>query len=341
MSVVVVGGGVARCAAAYTLRKLGHAVTLLEAEDHVGGRTWTLRQEGFAIDTGAGYIATFYDRTLALVRELGHEDSLVELKAPTGFWDGERLHLVRPDSPASYFKLSLLGWRDKVRLGARSMVIAMRPAPAPFDTDGLAAADTGEATDAWARRELGEANYQYAIRPMTELSFGVGCEQIAAALEVALLKVGRTTRFLCLAEGMGALCEWLVSDLEVRTAARVRAVELAGERVHVRGADDLLLDADAAVIATEAPTAADLLVDTLDRELIEGLREAPYAANVHVALGYEQDPWPDFPAGVVTPVGPGEHAVGSISLQARKRARSSPSAPSSSTSTSTTASPES
>jgi monoamine oxidase len=41
--VVVLGAGVAGLSAAYELRKAGYEVTVLEARDRVGGRTWTIR----------------------------------------------------------------------------------------------------------------------------------------------------------------------------------------------------------------------------------------------------------------------------------------------------------
>lgn len=42
-SVVVLGAGIAGLVAAFELRKAGYAVTLLEAQNRVGGRVWTLR----------------------------------------------------------------------------------------------------------------------------------------------------------------------------------------------------------------------------------------------------------------------------------------------------------
>ena len=42
-SVVVLGGGIAGLVAAYELRSLGYAVTLLEARERPGGRNWTVR----------------------------------------------------------------------------------------------------------------------------------------------------------------------------------------------------------------------------------------------------------------------------------------------------------
>src|SRR5690242_11124426 len=42
-SVVVLGAGIAGLVAAYELRRAGYDVTLLEARDRIGGRSWTLR----------------------------------------------------------------------------------------------------------------------------------------------------------------------------------------------------------------------------------------------------------------------------------------------------------
>src|SRR6478672_7318617 len=50
--VVVVGGGFGGTAAAARLAKLGHAVTLVERTDRLGGAVGFLEQDGFRWDTG-------------------------------------------------------------------------------------------------------------------------------------------------------------------------------------------------------------------------------------------------------------------------------------------------
>ena len=54
--VLVVGGGIAGLAAAQDLHDAGYDVLVLEAKDHLGGRVWTDRGTGTALDMGANWI---------------------------------------------------------------------------------------------------------------------------------------------------------------------------------------------------------------------------------------------------------------------------------------------
>src|SRR3990167_11196904 len=50
--VVVLGGGLAGLSAGYELVKAGHAVTIIEKENAVGGLARTIEKNGFRFDTG-------------------------------------------------------------------------------------------------------------------------------------------------------------------------------------------------------------------------------------------------------------------------------------------------
>ena len=81
MHIAVVGAGPAGMTAAHRLRQAGHRVEVLEARDVIGGRTYAARfGPGHHCDTGAGWLASFYDRTLALLDELGLRELLLPRK---------------------------------------------------------------------------------------------------------------------------------------------------------------------------------------------------------------------------------------------------------------------
>jgi phytoene dehydrogenase-like protein len=69
-SCVVVGGGLAGLAAAYRLATEGLHVTVLESQSHIGGRARSERVGECVVNSGASIIMSFYDATLALLREL-------------------------------------------------------------------------------------------------------------------------------------------------------------------------------------------------------------------------------------------------------------------------------
>jgi monoamine oxidase len=68
---VIVGAGAAGLTAAYELKKKGASVLVLEARDHVGGRTWSGMLDGAEVDWGGEWIGKGQPRVYQLVKELG------------------------------------------------------------------------------------------------------------------------------------------------------------------------------------------------------------------------------------------------------------------------------
>ena len=55
-SAIVIGGGFGGLATAIRLQAAGHTVTLIEAREHLGGRAYQLKQDGFTFDMGPSLI---------------------------------------------------------------------------------------------------------------------------------------------------------------------------------------------------------------------------------------------------------------------------------------------
>jgi phytoene desaturase len=49
---IIIGGGFGGLATAIRLQAAGHAVTLVEAREHLGGRAYQLKEDGFTFDMG-------------------------------------------------------------------------------------------------------------------------------------------------------------------------------------------------------------------------------------------------------------------------------------------------
>ncbi len=71
--VVIIGAGVSGLAAACGLRSSGLSVLILEARDHVGGRTWTRHEPDLPapVELGAEFIHGRVPETFELLREVG------------------------------------------------------------------------------------------------------------------------------------------------------------------------------------------------------------------------------------------------------------------------------
>ncbi|HEX8266701.1 MAG TPA: FAD-dependent oxidoreductase [Pyrinomonadaceae bacterium] len=72
--IIVIGAGLSGLAAAYELGKLGHSITILEAQNRIGGRVLTLREpfsENLYAEAGAARINENHNLTHRYIKEFG------------------------------------------------------------------------------------------------------------------------------------------------------------------------------------------------------------------------------------------------------------------------------
>ncbi len=330
MKVIVVGGGPAGCAAAYTLNKNGHDVEIFEASDQFGGRTKQLRRDGFNLGTGALFLmGDIYPRTMALLKEMGRHAELKKWEGTTELMDeDDSRYKVRFDSLASFLRLPILTFRDKARLVAEGLKLFLKSGPKnPFNGTELAAFDRGDNLEEWSRKHIGDRAYEYLMRPIMDFLYAVPLKELSTPFPKAIIQQAHKLGLSVPPEGIGQINEWFLEAIpkdNKHLKSPVDRVEKVGEkwRIFVKGEP---FEADGLVIATESFIAAKLLREFISEKAYESLMGTPYTEYAHVAVAYENNPWPDYPVDIVIPVGVGgERNVGAMVLHGRRSPTSVP-----------------
>ncbi len=306
MKAAVIGGGPAGCAAAYTLRKRGWDVVLVESQDHVGGRTSQVQRDGFSLGSGALFLmGGIYPRTNAILKEMGHYDELIPWDARTHVIDADGTrYTVQFDQVLSFLRIPAMSLRDKLRVAAGVARKLLSPGPKLcFDGAELARHDGGESLETWSRRVIGDKGTDYITVPYMGFLYAVPMSWLSPALFHAVLKQFFRLSLSVPPKGMGQICDWLVEaspglDLRLSSPAERIVRTDGGYTVHAQGQ---ALHVDAVVVAPEPGVAADLLTGLIPESSATKLRECLYSEYAHVQVCYEQNPWPGFPASVALP----------------------------------------
>ena len=118
MKIAVIGAGLSGLTAAWRLQQAGHAVSVFEAQSHPGGRVWSTRAGDFEIDVGAHMLLDCYDRTRALMDEMGLTDAWYPLQSAEegGVLHGDRLTSFSPRDAFDVLRYRGLPLAGRIRL---------------------------------------------------------------------------------------------------------------------------------------------------------------------------------------------------------------------------------
>ncbi|HEV7526958.1 MAG TPA: FAD-dependent oxidoreductase [Acidimicrobiia bacterium] len=164
--VCVVGAGYAGLTAARRLSQSGKSVVVLEARDRIGGRVWTQHLAGGApVDRGAGWLAPYHDRILALADEVGVSTYKTWVKGAHLLVDGDRIRrytgLIPKISPLAVGSIALA--QLKLDRTARKV-----PLDAPWTAERAEEFDARTVADYLAhcgiRKGIGLELFEMAVR---------------------------------------------------------------------------------------------------------------------------------------------------------------------------------
>lgn len=324
--VVVVGAGIAGLAAALRLAERASGVDLVvcEAGSRAGGVIVTERDGGYLVEAGPDSFLTEKPEALRLCERLGLAPGVVGVQTGAGrayVVRGARLvpipdgfRLVAPTRLLPWLRSPLFSWPGKVRMAMDLVLPRGRPA-------------ADETIRSFVTRRFGREAFERVAQPMigtiytgdaaalslqatmprlleVERRYGSVIRGLVRA-HAAARRSGRGTPapgaqtarrlsiFATLADGMQALPDAAAARLPagtLRVRTPVRAVTRTGEGVRyaVVPENGPPIEADAVVIAVNAPAAA-RLVAGLDGALASHLGAIAYASSASVTLAYRRD----------------------------------------------------
>lgn len=276
---VVIGGGIAGLLAARRLASAGHAVTLLELDDALGGRLRHVEVAGLLLDAGAESFATRGDSVRQLCEELGLDHAIREpLAAPAWVVAPDRSYplpatgwLGIPVRPLAADVRHILGWAGSLRACA-DLVLPTRHIRDDATVGELAVSRLGSRA---AERLLAPVMSGVYSRPLDELPLDAIAPGLAADVRRrgGLIRAARGRRSMGapgsavrgLVGGMATLVHAVAADAEahgaaLRTGVEVTRLEQADDGIAWRlTASEGLLEADGVVIAVPRHRALPLL----------------------------------------------------------------------------------
>ena len=293
-------------------------ITLIEAEDRLGGKILTERSEGFLIEGGPDSFLATKPRGVGLCAEVGIADRLqgVTPRRRRAFVLSQgRLHdlpeglsgLV-PTRLAPLARSTLLSPAGKARVALDYVLpAASRPTTMNHSVASFAGAWGAKRGNAWSNR-----SWPASTPPMATISVWrrhfpssgtPSCEHgglikgvLAARRSQPFSDTTLVSPFLTPSGGLGALVAAVANRLrtggvEIRLSATATAIHPgpSGYQIRLSGTDAIL--ADAVIVATPSFAAAKL-VRGFDPELAAELDAIPHASTAIVTLAYRRDEIP-------------------------------------------------
>jgi oxygen-dependent protoporphyrinogen oxidase len=316
--VVIIGGGIAGLAAAFSLKDEPVRVTVLEGSPRLGGKLSASDVAGVPMDEGAEALLARRPEGIDLITATGLAGDLVPAGTTSSaiFTRGAMRPLPRRQFmgvPADMDELAATGVVSADGIARARHEERLAPEAADTSVTGYIGARLGEEiVDRLVDPLLGgvyagrsdELSFQATLAPLAAATktHASLTEAVAALLPPAPAPSadqgsGPAPVFVTLTTGLGALPEAVAkaSNADIRTSAMVRALERtpAGWRLTVgSAADPEYLLADAVIVAVPAAPASRLLSRTVPAASAP-LSQIPYASMAIITLAYRAE---DFPA---------------------------------------------
>lgn len=204
-NIAILGAGVGGMAAAYDLVRAGHAVTIFESADHVGGLASGFKEPHWDWSVEQFYHHWFQSdqHMLGLINELGWQDKVIFRRPYTVMYYKDRFYPF--DAIPTMALFPGLGWGiNKVRFGLVGLYLRLTRNWRPLEQVTV---------EAWMRKWAGRRVYELMWEPLVIGKFGPQyARQVNMAWLWARIKA-RTTRLGTFQGGFQAFSDGLAETL--------------------------------------------------------------------------------------------------------------------------------
>jgi oxygen-dependent protoporphyrinogen oxidase len=234
--IAVVGAGVTGLSAAWHLQQQDHEVQLYERASTPGGRTASIRQDGFVFDVGAFTLLPTYTQTCRLIEQLGLGDRLHRIKPIIGIPRQRRMHPLHVATPIrSLLSTGLVSLASKLRLLKLFGPLRRAWKLADFRSVAALAQWDGESIASCLQRELNEETLEYIAGPIIRGNMLNSPEGAPFGELLWMLRQYAAPYLYGLDLGINLLAETLASRLTVAYESTVERVERNGSGVMLSG----------------------------------------------------------------------------------------------------------
>lgn len=286
LRVAIVGAGVTGLTAAWRLRAAGHEVVIYEKSSVAGGRTRSIRQDGFIFDVGAITMLPTYANVVALATELGIEHHLHKMTPVIGIpRDGEIHPLDLAHPIKSFLATRLISTATKLRLLRLAGPLRRAWTKARFDSLAPLADFDDETVGSFVRRTCGVEAADYIAGPVIRGNTLNSIDSAPYGEFLWMLRQYGAPHLFGFDRGINFLAETLADRLPVSFETEVTAVEPDGDGVIVRGRGNFVERFDACVIAQTPGGVLSLAPDLTagQRDFLETIKPLK-SISLHVGL---------------------------------------------------------
>lgn len=292
---IVIGGGAAGISAAFRLQQAGVKVTVIEADDRVGGRTRSERIDGFTVDVGAGLMPGTYAAVYSLLNDAGIDDALELMSSPTAVVRDGQLHYLALDNMiAATLGTRLYGFASKLKLAKLGLKTLSMWNTLGFDDLSKSAPHDTETLESYARRELGDELYEYLLNPVSKTMYTMPGSDSSVIDFFWSARNLMSPKAYCVKGGMDRIVHRVAERLDVRLSTTALSVDEQNDTVSVRLRDaqgaERSETVDFCVIATPANA-----VPKLDTQMTEACKQFlgklrySWLTDLHIRLKQRPD----------------------------------------------------